>query len=251
MRSPEMLRCESIKKAFGGVVALADVSIGFPETGVVAIIGPNGAGKTTLLNILTGFLAPDSGRWHLGAQELTGLPPHRIARLGITRTFQELRLVREVSALENVMLARPRQKGEGLVAALTGWGWRAEEAVNRAEALRLLQFVGLEHADQDAGSLSYGQQKLLSLAMCLAADARVLLLDEPVAGVHPELVGRILSLLKRIAGDGRLVVFIEHNIAAVRQVADEVIVLDDGAVVAQGRPDVVLSRDDILEAYLA
>ena len=249
--SQPTLRCEGLSKFFDGVRALADVSLELPSSGIVAIIGPNGAGKTTLINMLTGFLRPEAGRAFLGGQELTRLPPHRVARLGIARTFQDLRLISLVSAQENVLLVRPNQNGEELWRALLRVGVAAEEARNREEALRWLRFVGLEEkANEAAGELSYGQQKLLTLACCLATESRVLLLDEPVAGVHPDMIAKILGLLRELKAMKKLVVFIEHDIAAVRQVADLVIVMDDGKVIAQGAPTEVLERREILEAYV-
>lgn len=245
------MRCQGLWKSFDGTVALADVRAEFPPTGIVAIIGPNGAGKTTLLDVLTGFLRPEAGRVFLGERELTHLPPHRIARLGIARTFQELRLISQVPVLENVMLARPSQRGERLWRALSRRGVRAEETRNREAAMHWLQFVGLaDRAPAAAGELSYGQQKLLTLACCLATEARILLLDEPVAGVHPEMVERILGLLRRLRDLGRLVVFIEHDLVAVRQVADWLMVMDGGKIIAQGNPSEVLERPEILEAYV-
>lgn len=245
------LRCESLSKSFDGVHALTDFQCVFPSTGVVAIIGPNGAGKTTLINVLTGFLRPDAGRALIDDQEITRLAPYRIARLGVSRTFQDLRLVLQVPALENVLLARPRQRGERLLWALLRTGVAAEEARNRAEAMRLLEFVGLrEKASELGGELSYGEQKLLTLACCLATEAPMLLLDEPVAGVHPEMASQILELLRQLREDGKLIVFIEHDIAAVRQVADLVIVMDEGRIIAQGIPTEVLERAQIMEAYL-
>ena len=230
---------------------MADVSLELPSSGIVAIIGPNGAGKTTLINIVTGFLRPEAGRAFLGEQDLTRLPPHQVARLGIARTFQDLRLISLVPAVENVLLARAKQKGEELWRALLRVGVATEEAGNREEALRWLRFVGLEEsANEAAGELSYGQQKLLALACCLATGARILLLDEPVAGVHPEMVAKILGLLRELKTMGKLVVFIEHDIASVRQVADLVVVMDDGKVIAQGVPSEVLERPEILEAYV-
>lgn len=246
------LRCENLRKSFDGTHALAEVSVTFPENGIIAIIGPNGAGKTTLLNVLTGFLAPQSGRIFMGKWELTGLAPHKIARLGIARTFQDLRLISQISVLENVLLARPNQKGERLLPALLRFGVAAEEKLNHAEAIRWLKFVGLaDAAAQLAGELSYGQQKLLTLACCLATEAKVLLLDEPVAGVYPEMIQKILGLLSELRAEGKLIVFIEHDIAAVRQIADQVLVMDEGKIIAQGKPAEILQRPEIIKAYVA
>lgn len=246
-----ILKCDGLSKSFDGVHALVGVTLDFPPSGIVAIIGPNGAGKTTLLNVMTGFLRPERGRVFLGERELTRLLAHTVARLGIARTFQDLRLISQVSVLENVLLSRPNQKGENLLHALSRFGVVAEESKNREEALRLIRFVGLEEkASEPAGELSYGQQKLLTVACCLATEARILLLDEPVAGVHPEMVSQILSLLRRLRDEGKLVVFIEHDIAAVREVAERIIVMDEGKIIAEGKPAEVLERPEIIEAYV-
>src|SRR6266446_1914130 len=248
----ETLRCIGLFKSFDSVRAITNIDLIFPQLGLVAIVGSNGAGKTTLVNILTGFVQAEEGKCFLGSTEITRLPPHRIAKLGIARTFQNLRLILQVSVLDNVMLARPNQKGEHLLGALFGAGVSKEEARNREHAVRLLRFVGLEKMKEElAGELSYGQQKLLTLACCLATQARILLLDEPIAGVHPEMALRILELLRTLREDGKLVVFIEHDISTVRQVADVVIVMEDGRVIAQGSPEEVLTKPEIMEAYLA
>jgi ABC-type branched-subunit amino acid transport system ATPase component len=246
------LRCECLCKSFDGVQALTNVDLQLPRSGIVAIIGPNGAGKTTLLNVLTGFIRPDSGRCFFDKRDITGLAPYKVARLDIARTFQDLRLITQISTLDNVLTARPNQRGEKLIWALLRVGVAREEARNREIALGLLRFVGLEEkAEELAGELSYGQQKLLALSCCLATGARILLLDEPVAGVHPGMIAHILELLRRLRDEGKLIVFIEHDIAAVRQVADIVIVMDEGRIIAQGPPNEVLERPEIMEAYLA
>jgi branched-chain amino acid transport system ATP-binding protein len=248
----EALRCDGLHKTFDGTHALADVTLQFSSTGITAIVGPNGAGKTTLINILSGFVAPDSGRCFLGSQDITRLAPHRIARLGLARTFQDLRLIQQITVLDNVVFARPNQRGERLSYALFRFGVAEEEARNREEAIRLLRLVGLKEKQSElAGELSYGEQKLLTLACCLAIEARVLLLDEPVSGVFPEMATRILDLLCRLRDDGKQIIFIEHDICAVRQIADVVIVMDEGRVIAQGPPREVLERPGIMEAYLA
>jgi len=245
------LRSEGLRKTFGGIRALDGVDVVFTSPAIDAIIGPNGAGKSTLLHALTGFIALDAGRVWLGDREITGLPAYRIARSGLSRTFQELRVIREMSVLDNVVAARRRQRGERLLSAMLGIRVARQEADNRRVAMDLLAFVGLESkAPELAGRLSYGQQKLLNLSCCLAAEPEILLLDEPVAGVHPEMVEKILSLLAQIRGQGRLVIFIEHDIAAVRRAADRVIVMDHGQVIVEGSPAEVLDQPEILEAYL-
>lgn len=230
---------------------MADIELEFPEPGITAIIGPNGAGKTTLVNILTGFVRADAGHCYLGKRETTQLAPHRIAQLGVTRSFQELRLVQQASVIDNVMLARPRQLGERLWRALFRVGVAVEETSSRREAIGILHALDLDDKTHAlASELSYGQQKLLSLALCLATEARIIFLDEPVSGVHPELTARILSLLRGLAENGKLIIFVEHDLAAVREIADRVIVMDEGQVIADGAPADVLHRPEILEAYV-
>ena len=245
------LSCHSLSKVFGGVHALDRVTLTLPESGITAIIGPNGAGKTTLLGVLTGFVSADSGEVSMGHRRITRWPAYRIARLGIARTFQELRLIRQMSPLDNVLLARPGRCGESVVGALLGRGIGKDVATDREAAMERLRFVGLEDkAHDDAAELSYGQQKLLTLAMCLATEARILLLDEPVAGVHPTVVQRILSLMVELKKKDKLIVFIEHDMNAVRLVADSVVVMDEGAIIAQGPPAKVLEQPEIMEAYI-
>lgn len=188
----------------------------------------------------------------MGIRDTTGLAPHAIARMGVVRTFQDTRVVSEVSALENVMLAIPSQRGERLWMALLSVDGAAEEARNREGAIACLEFVGLQKLSAErAGELSYGQQKLLSLACCLATGAQIVLLDEPVAGVHPDMVAEVLNLLRRMRDGGKTVVLIEHDISAVRQVSEHLIVMDDGKVILEGHPHEVLNRREIMEAYLA
>jgi ABC-type branched-subunit amino acid transport system ATPase component len=245
------LRCQQLNKSFDGVHALVDVSLEFPAKGITAIIGPNGAGKTTLLNILTGFLRPNSGKCFMGENETTHSPPHQIARMGVARTFQDLRLITQVSVLDNVLTACPKQRGERLLPALLRIGVTSEESRNRDAATDLLRFAGLQTQANDlAGELSYGQQKLLTLACCLATQAHILLLDEPVAGVAPERVSQILDVIRKLSSQGKTIIFIEHDIQSVRQVADHVIVMDHGKIVTQGAPAEVLEMPAIMEAYL-
>jgi ABC-type branched-subunit amino acid transport system ATPase component len=246
------LRCERLDKAFDGIHALAGVSIEFPGSGCVGIIGPNGAGKSTLLNALTGFVRPDSGSSFLDNDEITFLSPHEIVRRGIARTFQRVRLIERLSVLGNVMLAKPDQRGERLWNCLTRRGGVAEEAENFRMANELLEAVNLlDKASYPATDLSYGQQKLLGICCCLATGAQILLLDEPVAGIHPDMILRISQYIRGIADQGRLVVFVEHDIEMVRQTADFVIVMDAGRVIANGKPDEILNRREILEAYIS
>ena len=246
------LSAKNLCKSFGGLDVLQEVSFEFSSSEIVAIIGPNGAGKTTLLNVLTGFLPPDAGYCALEKRKITHLPAHKIVQLGVARTFQDLRLIRQVSVLENVLLACPHQKGEYLASALLRFGVAQQEKRNRQLAMELLHFVGLEKMSRNlSGEISYGQQKLLSLACCLATGAEVLLLDEPVAGVNPQMVDQILELMNQLRDEGKLIIFIEHDIHAVRQIADCVVVMDAGKIITQGCPADILSQPEIMEVYLA
>lgn len=259
MTSIPILRCEGLRKQYGGIAALDDVSVSFGDgaadvrrVAIIAIVGPNGAGKTTLLNSLTGTLAADGGRVWLDKQNISRLAPFQIARLGLVRTFQEVRLARLISVVENVMLGRPYQKGEHVWRAVSRIGIRQEERRNRNAATSLLRTVGLsQHADSAAGALSYGEQKLLTLACCMNTEAHTLLLDEPVAGIHPMMTEQILDLFQKIREAGKRIVFIEHDLSFVRQVADRVILMDEGKVIASGEPGAVLDRPDLMEAYVS
>lgn len=246
------LRCDNLTKSLGSVRVLNAINLDFQSSGIVAIIGPNGAGKTTLINVLTGFMKPDNGRCFLGERDITNLSPHQRVRLGIARTFQDLRLALQISVLENVLLAFPNQRGETLFGALFRAGVAKEEDRNLKKAMDLLRDVGIaEKAVELAGNLSYGQQKLLSFACSIATGARILFFDEPVAGVHPGMISHIQNLLRQFSKEHKLIVFTEHDISVVRQAADHVVVMAEGKIIAQGRPQAVLERPEIMEVYLA
>ena len=245
------LACHGLSKSFGGIRALNGVHIEFTSSGLVAIIGPNGAGKTTLLNALTGFVRVDEGQCHIGEHETTYWPAHRIARLGVCRTFQHVRVARRLTVLENALLSRPDQRGERLLPALFRLGVRAEEGRNVDAAMACLELVGVAGlASEMAYSLSYGQQKLLSIACCVATEAKCLFLDEPISGLDPDMRDRICHLLKELGERERMIIFIEHDIAAVASIAERLVLMDNGRVVADGAPAAVLSQAEVLEAYL-
>jgi len=246
------LELHDVRKSFDGVQAVDGMSLRIPHGGVTALIGPNGAGKTTLFNLCTGFLRPDSGSIRFGEQDLSGMSPHRIASMGIARTFQDLRLIRRMTVLENLLLAMPHQSGETVCGALWGARSRREEMANQGQADELLTFVGLAYEGNAlAGALSYGQQKLLALACCLATGAQMLLLDEPVAGIAPDMVERIIARIRSLKSQGLSILFVEHNLAAVQEVADRVVVMDEGRKIADGSWERVSQEPDVVEAYLA
>jgi neutral amino acid transport system ATP-binding protein len=245
-----ILTGSDLRKAFNGTVAVDGASFAVEQKTITAIIGPNGAGKTTLFNLITGFLSPEHGEIRFRGKGLNGTPPHKIARQGISRTFQDLRLIRQMSVRNNLRLAYPNQKREGFWRALFGRQGEAEGSVVEL-TFRLMGFGSLVPLnDELAGNLSYGQQKFLTLLCCLAMETEILLLDEPVAGVHPDMASQILRHMLQLKEQGKTVVFIEHDIEAVRSVADQVIVMDEGKVIASGSRDEVLGRKEIIEAYL-
>jgi len=245
-----ILRTQHLTKHFGGIVALDDVTVEFHPGSVTALIGSNGAGKSTLFNAIAGLVTPDRGDVFLGNGEnlrLNGLPAHAIARHGIGMLFQDVRVFRKLTALENVAAGAQRQPGEHPVANLfrrQACARREREVINQAR--QWLDFVGLaEKAHLWAENLSYGQQKLLAIARLLACDARVLLLDEPTAGVHPDRIEQLLGLIQKLADDhNRTVIMIEHNREVVAQVSDRVYRLESGAIVASGPTAQVLREND-------
>jgi len=241
-----------VSKSFDGLKAVDQVSIGLQKGKITALIGPNGAGKTTIFNLISGFIKPDSGQILYRGQNMVGLSPWEIASLGIGRLFQDVRVFSRLTVLDNVLAAFKGQKGEKVMVAILGRGKvLSEEARNKEKALELLRFVGLaEKASDLAENLSYGQQKLLSIARLLAAEADVLLLDEPTAGVNPAMIGQILKVARTLAEQGKTVVIIEHNMNVVVEVADWVYFMDDGQIVSFGLPKDVLGDPEVRRAYI-
>ena len=248
-----ILRIENLSESFGGVKALDDVSLEIEEGKITSLIGPNGAGKTTLFNIITGFLKPSSGRVIFQGRRIDGLSPHKIAKLGISRTFQENRLFLNMTVLENVLTAMEYKYSETLLhTILRTRRLREEERERRKRAVEILELVRLlEKRNELAKNLSYGQQKLLMIAMALSREPKLLLhVDEPVAGVHPDAIKEIMKVLRRIREEGRSIFLIEHNIEVVREISDKVVVLNGGRKIAEGDPSEVLNDKNVLKVYL-
>ncbi|MBN9461741.1 MAG: ABC transporter ATP-binding protein [Burkholderiales bacterium] len=246
------LRVEGLSKEFGGVHAVQDLSFEIREGMVHSIIGPNGAGKTTLLNLLTGVYVPSTGTISLDGRDLTGAPAHRFAAAGIGRTFQNLQIFFNMSALENVMTGRHLREHCGLLSALlrTPQLVRAEHDC-REHAHRLLGFVGLgDYADASADSMPYGALKRLEIARALAGDPRLLLLDEPAAGLNPTESMEIGELIRKLSQDGTTVVLVEHNMRLVMGVSDHILVLDYGRKLTEGSAEHVRNDPRVIEAYL-
>ena len=247
-----LLVVEGLCKHFAGVEALDNFSCVVTWGEIVGLIGPNGAGKTTFFNAVTGFLPLEFGTIGFQGIDLTHQSPAQIASLGIARTFQRLRLIGQISVLENVLLAFPRQPGEQLFNALFRHQIsQAQERLNRQQAFHLLDKAGLaDKAEVPANALSYGQQKLLSLVCCLARNADLLLLDEPVAGVAPHMVDKTLSVIREYPKHNRSVIIIEHDMEAIDQVCQRLIFMDAGAKICEGSLQAVRNDPRVMEAYL-
>ena len=248
-----VLQVEGLNKCFDGIRALTDFSCSVGEREILGFIGPNGAGKTTFFNVITGFIRPDGGKASLRGADLLGMPPYKVARAGVARTFQILRLIRRMSVLENVLLAFPNQPGERFWSVfLRPRASARQETANRKAARALLEEVGLaEKRDDPADALSYGQQKLLGLACALIVhpEPKLLLLDEPVAGVNRTLANRLLDLVRTMNRTGKTFIVIEHDMPAIMGICDKVIVLDHGKKIAEGKPQEIQSNERVIEAY--
>ncbi len=247
-----LLSVESVARAFGGVRAVDGATFAVGEGEVHGLIGPNGAGKTTLLNLVSGLLRPTSGAIVLGRERIDRLPPHRIAALGLTRTFQNIRLFGALSAADNVLVGQhlrrvsPLWKRMAFLSAAT-----AEERSARERSLALLRRVGLaDRADEKAGHLSYGEQRRVEIARALGSDPRLLLLDEPTAGMNPGEVQAVAGLIREMARSGHSVLLVEHNVPLVMSVCDRVTVLNFGKVIADGAPAEVTRNPAVIDAYL-
>lgn len=251
-RSP-ILEAKDLTRRFGGLMAVNQVSFAVQQHEIFGLIGPNGAGKTTLFNLITGLLAPSSGQLLYQGQNISQLRPHRIAAKGIARTFQNVRLFGELSALENVMIAQHVHTQSGLLTGILGLPWAVrEEAQAKQQALELLELIHLgDRAQQKACNFSYGDQRRLELARALALKPQVLLLDEPAAGMNPHEKHQLSDFIRELRRQFNLtILLIEHHVPLVMGLCDRIAVLDFGQLIALGGPADVKSNPAVIEAYL-
>lgn len=238
------LETRSLEKVFGGVKAVNGLSISIAKGKITGVIGPNGSGKTTLTNVLTGIHQMDGGVVVVGGTERSRIRPHEVFKLGLTRTFQNVRVFEQVSVLDNVLIALTRR-------SIFGSLFERGSDVHAEKAKEVLERVGLwDKREANAAELSYGQRKLLEIARALAANTDVILFDEPYAGLFPEMVKLVSGIMKELRDQGKTVVLIEHDMALIRELCDYVIVMDAGKLLAHGIPEDVLSDKAVVEAYL-
>jgi ABC-type branched-subunit amino acid transport system ATPase component len=247
-----MLRIQNATKAFGALMAVQDVSLEIGDTGITGLIGPNGSGKSTLFHLITGFYRLDRGAIYFGRHSIGRLPPHKISRLGLIRSFQHTRPLQFMTVLDNLIAAAPGQAGERIWPLfLKPARVRREESDLRQRARDILKSVDLlPLADELAGSLSYGQQKLMDLARILMAGPRLILLDEPTAGINPTLIRRLVEVLHRLCVQGIQIFLIEHNMPLVAELCQQLFVMDSGELIFSGTPRQAREEPRVIEAYL-
>jgi branched-chain amino acid transport system permease protein len=245
-----LLKVESARKRFGGVIAVNNVSFEVGAREIVALIGPNGAGKSTTFNLITGVLPPSGGAISLLGRKIDRAPPQEVARLGISRTFQHVKLVPDMSVLENVAIGAHLRGHAGAISSMFRLD-RADEARLLAEAARQIERVGLgDQIDVPAGSLSLGQQRIVEIARALCVDPILLLLDEPAAGLRHMEKQRLAALLRQLRDGGMSVLLVEHDMGFVMDLADRIVVLDFGTKIAEGTPQSIKTNPDVIKAYL-
>jgi branched-chain amino acid transport system ATP-binding protein len=249
-----ILATEEVSKAFGGLVAVSEVSFDIPERSIVSIIGPNGAGKTTFFNMLTGLYRPTAGWIRFKDRDITGARPDRITKWGIARTFQNIRLFRTMTALENVMVGEHARLKAGLFGSILRPPWvTREERKAREQGREILRYVGLRDdvIDQVAANLSYGDQRRVEIARALGSDPALLLLDEPTAGMNPQESAALTAFMEKLRDErGLTILLIEHDMKVVMDVSERITVLDHGEKIAEGKPEEIRENPQVIEAYL-
>jgi branched-chain amino acid transport system ATP-binding protein len=246
-----MVVIDHVKKSFGGLTAVDVEHLEIPSGVITALIGPNGAGKTTLFNLLTGFDTPDTGTWSFMGTSLSGVPSFKVAQMGQVRTFQLTKALSLLTVTDNMKLGAKGQNGESIFRALFPGFWKKQDEEIEAKAMELLKRFKLDAKKDDfAASLSGGQRKLLEMARALMTDPTLVMLDEPMAGVNPALTQSLLDHVISLKEDGMTVLFVEHDMHMVRHIADWVVVMAEGQVVAEGPPETVMKEQAVIDAYL-
>ncbi|WP_219462717.1 ABC transporter ATP-binding protein [Nonomuraea rhizosphaerae] len=246
-----ILVVDNVVRRFGGLTAVEVEHVEIQRGSITALIGPNGAGKTTFFNQLTGFDTADGGTWAFNGNRMTGVPAHRVARAGMVRTFQLTKALSRLTVMENMRLGAQQQRGENFWRALIPSSWRGQEDAITEQAEELLARFKLDTKREDfAGSLSGGQRKLLEMARALMVKPELVMLDEPMAGVNPALTQSLLGHVKDLREQGMTVLFVEHDMDMVRDISDWVIVMAQGAIIAEGPPDTIMSDARVIDAYL-
>jgi len=246
-----ILVADNVTRQFGGLTAVNVEHLEIPRGLITALIGPNGAGKTTMFNLLTGFDEPNSGNWTFDGKDLAGVAPYKVARMGMIRTFQLTKALSLLTVIDNMRLGAQDQPGEGFIQSFLRPIWKKREAQISERADELLQRFKLDTKREDyAASLSGGQRKLLEMARALMSEPKLVMLDEPMAGVNPALTQSLLEHIKGLKNDGTTVLFVEHDMHMVRHISDWVIVMAEGKVVAEGEPSVVMKDQAVIDAYL-
>jgi branched-chain amino acid transport system ATP-binding protein len=246
-----ILFADKIRKNFGGVVAVDVEHIEIQRGSITALIGPNGAGKTTLFNLLTGFDSPDTGEWRFDGRSMEKIVAHKTASMGMVRTFQLTKSLTKMSVIENMKLGATHQVGEKWWNALLPFRWKKQEQIIEQRADALLERFKIDHMRNEyAGTLSGGQRKLLEMARALMTNPRLVMLDEPMAGVNPALKQSLLEHIRGLRDEGMTVLFVEHDMDMVNDVSDWVIVMAEGRVIAEGTPSQISANPAVIEAYL-